>query len=94
MKHLERLKKMATWGVQNEWIEKAPFDNYKLKYKRVERESLNEDELFKIENRIFDEPMLKKVQQLFIFSCYAGLSYVDVMQLKPENVAMGTDGFQ
>jgi hypothetical protein len=42
---------------QNEWIKKAPFDNHKLKYKKVVRESLYEDELFKPENRPFENPV-------------------------------------
>lgn len=29
---------------------------------------------------------------MFIFSCYTGLSYIDVMQLNEDNIAIGIDG--
>lgn len=58
MKHLERLKKMVTWAVKNEWMEKNPFVNYKLRFKRMEREFLSEQELSAIENKILENPAL------------------------------------
>ena len=45
MKHLERLRKMVTWAVKNEWIDKDPFSNYKLNFKRTEREFLSREEM-------------------------------------------------
>lgn len=32
------------------------------------------------------------MKDLFVFSCYTGLSYIDVMQLSEENVQLGIDG--
>jgi Phage integrase SAM-like domain len=40
MKHLERLRKMVTWAVKNEWMEKDPFANFKLSIKKTERQYL------------------------------------------------------
>ena len=37
---------------------------------------------------------LQWVKDLFIFSCYTGLAYIDVMQLTPSNIAIGIDGKQ
>jgi len=45
MKHLERLKKMVTWAVKNEWIDKDPFVKFRLKFKHTEREFLSDVEL-------------------------------------------------
>ncbi|WP_431211815.1 phage integrase SAM-like domain and Arm DNA-binding domain-containing protein [Puia sp. P3] len=42
MKHLERLKKMVTWALKNEWIDKNPFLNFRLKFKHTEREFLSD----------------------------------------------------
>ena len=94
MKHLERLKKMVTWAYTNEWIEKDPFIAYKLRFKRHEMEFLDKDELARIEGRDLADPMLRRVRDLFIFSCYTGLAYIDLTMLKPANIIVAGDGMQ
>ena len=91
MKHLERLKKMVTWAVKNEWIEKDPFSNFRLKFKHTEREFLTDLELAVLESQDFGNFMLDRVKDLFLFSCYTGLSYVDLMELRPQQILTGID---
>lgn len=92
MKHLERLKKMVTWALKNEWIEKNPFTNYKLKFKRTEREFLTEQDLSSIESKSFENPSLQRTRDLFVFSCYTGLAFIDLMNLKAHQIIAGSDG--
>jgi len=92
MKHMERLKKMVNWAVKNDWLEKNPFINYHLKFNRHERDCLNEFELSAIECHPLENPMLRRVRDLFIFSCYTGLAYVDLVQLTPQEIITGIDG--
>ena len=94
MKHLERLKKMVTWAANNEWIEKNPFTAYKLKFKRHEMEFLDKDELARIEDRELTDRMLRRVRDLFVFSCYTGLAYVDLVSLHPGNILSAVDGMK
>lgn len=94
MKHLERLKKMITWAHANEWIDKDPFAAYKLRFKRHEMQFLDRDELERIESRELENPMLRQVRDLFIFSCYTGLAYVDLFALKPANIITAVDGMK
>jgi hypothetical protein len=35
---------------------------------------------------------LEKVKDVFIFSCYTGMAYVDVEKLTKENIVIGIDG--
>jgi site-specific recombinase XerD len=91
MKHLERLKKMTTWAVKNEWTDKNPFSNFRLKFKQTEREFLSEMELAVLETQAFENPMLQRVNDLFLFSCYTGLSYIDLMELRPQQILTGID---
>ena len=93
MKHIERVKKIIAWAAKNEWIEKNPFASYQLKFQHKVREYLNEPELQDLENRRFNDPILQKVKDLFVFSCYTGLAYADVMGLQPGNIVLGIDGF-
>lgn len=92
MKHLERLRKIVTMGARMEWLEKDPFTYYQLKFHKTTREYLTAEELERIEQKAFSIPRLLFVRDLFVFSCYTGLAYIDVVQLKPENISIGMDG--
>ena len=92
MKHIQRLRKMVTLAYKMEWIEKDPFRKFKPTYIKNERVFLREDELHTIIEREFEIERLALVKDLFIFSCYTGLSYIDVMNLNEDNINIGIDG--
>ncbi|WP_186756525.1 site-specific integrase [Echinicola salinicaeni] len=92
MKHLIRLKKLMTLAFKMEWMKKDPFLNYKFRYKKVERHFLEMEELKRIEEREFSISRLDWVRDLFVFSCYTGLSYIDSTNLTHANIAKGIDG--
>ena len=92
MKHIQRLRKMVTLAYKMEWIDKDPFIKFKATYIKIEREFLREEELQSIIDKKFDIDRLNLVKDLFIFSCYTGLSYIDVMNLIEDNIAIGIDG--
>jgi len=91
MKHMERFRKMINVALKNEWLEKDPFKAYKLKFNKFERGYLTEDELLLLEKKEFKIDRLQTVLDLFIFSCYTGLSYIDAVNLKPINIVKGID---
>jgi len=92
MKHIQRLRKIATLAYHLEWIEKDPFIRWKPTFENREREFLSENELSNMENIVFESDRLDRVRDLFIFSCYTGISYVDIMNLTQNNVSTGIDG--
>lgn len=92
MKHLERLMKMVNLAVRLEWLAKDPFRNYKLNFHKTERSYLSERELRLIEETTFRGAGYEKVKDIFLFSCYTGLSYIDVKELKPQQLVLGIDG--
>ncbi|GAB3922218.1 site-specific integrase [Mucilaginibacter myungsuensis] len=92
MKHLIRLRKMTTLALKLTWISRDPFKNYKFRYKKVETAFLNQKELDSIKVKDFAIDRLNIVRDLFVFSCYTGLSYVDLMNLKENNITAGEDG--
>ena len=92
MKHLERLKKLMNLALQLEWIEKDPFVRFKLKFTKHQRDYLSESEL-----QIFEQGELKeehhiRTRDVYVFSCYTGLSYTDVRSLTDDNIVRGIDG--
>ncbi|WP_237739822.1 site-specific integrase [Pedobacter arcticus] len=92
MKHLERFRKVIRLGVKMEWLDKDPFVMFKLKFNKVERGFLTKEELFAIEDKEIKIPRIQFARDVFVFSCYTGMAYIDVMQLTPHNVIKGIDG--
>lgn len=92
MKHMERFMKMVRLAVRLEWLEKDPFVNYQRRYKKVERAFLTQRELTLIEETTFTHIGVERVKDVFLFSCYTGLSYIDVYELTKEQLTMGIDG--
>ena len=58
----------------------------------VKREYLLKDELQNIEDLNLTFPRLDIVRDIFVFSCYSGLAYVDVANLTKNNIRLGIDG--
>ncbi len=58
----------------------------------MEREFLTQLELDTIKKKQFKIERLQYVKDLFVFSCYTGLSYIDVMNLQPNNIRIGING--
>ncbi len=92
MKHIQRLRRMITLAYHIEWIERDPFVKFKPKLERKEREFLTEEDLQKIKNYHPTAERLEVVKDLFLFSCYTGISYSDIMVLSQANIAEGIDG--
>lgn len=92
MKHLERFRKMVNLIIRQDWIQKDPFAQVKLRYSRVERGYLTKEELQAVEIKDLKVPRLDYVRDLFVFACYTGLAYIDVVNLKPNNITAGVDG--
>ena len=92
IKYVKSVGKIINICLDNGWIEKDPLSNYKAKLKVVEREYLTELEIESMLNKQFVIPRLELVRDIFVFSCFTGLAYVDVQQLKKENISIGIDG--
>lgn len=92
MKHIERLRKMINIAIKNEWLDRDPFAKFQARFIKNDREFLSQEELDKIENKDFKIVRLQWARDLFIFSCYTGLAYCDVMSLTSQNITRGIDG--
>ena len=92
MKHLQRLRRMVTLAYQMEWIDQDPFKRFKQRLTKTNRGFLSADELESIENRIIPSKRLRSVRDMFLFSCYTGLAYCDLMELRKSNLITGSDG--
>jgi len=92
MKHIERFRKLIHLATKLGWIDKDPFISFSSRFIKNDREFLSLEELREIENKEFTTSRLQLVKDLFIFSCYTSLSYIDVVQLTQDNISKGIDG--
>lgn len=68
------------------YMQRDLFASYKLHCESVPRNFLSEEELTEIMHLSLEEPELQLVRDAYLFSCFTGLSYVDVRNLRPENI--------
>lgn len=92
VKYIKNFHKIINQCLANGWLNKDPFANYKAKIKEVTREFLTEKEIETILNKRFVSERLELVRDIFIFSCFTGLAYIDVKQLTLDNISLGIDG--
>lgn len=92
IKYIKNFQKIFNICLNNEWITKDVFKKYKPKPTVVDRDYLTEPELNEVQTKKFATPRLILVRDIFIFSCYTGLAYIDVQNLSPANISIGIDG--
>ncbi len=92
VKYIKNFNKIVKICLANHWIEKNPFANYKSKVKEVERVYLTEDEIQSIMEKEFKTERLSLVRDIFLFSCFTGLAYIDVKNLTKSHISFGIDG--
>ena len=92
MVNIKKLKKIVRLCVANEWLDKDPFKSYKITTKETHRNFLLKEELATLLNKRISVQRLDQVRDIFLFSCYTGLSYTDVMMLTGKNISIGVDG--
>jgi site-specific recombinase XerD len=92
VKYLKNFNKIIKLCLANDWLEKNPFANYKSKVKEVERVYLTEAEIQSIIEKDFKTERLLLVRDIFLFSCFTGLAYIDVKNLTKSHISFGIDG--
>jgi site-specific recombinase XerD len=92
VKYLQNFKKITKRAQHNGWLIQDPFATLKLTLKEVDRPYLTEVELLSIMEKTFPIERLAHVRDMFVFSCYTGLAYVDVHKLKRSELERSPNG--
>ncbi len=92
VKYIKNFNKIIKLCLANDWMDKNPFANYKSKVKEVERVYLSEADIQSIINKDFKNDRLSLVRDIFLFSCFTGLAYIDVKNLTKSHISIGIDG--
>ncbi|WP_165021943.1 site-specific integrase [Dysgonomonas sp. ZJ279] len=92
MKFIQRFRSVFNFCVNlGAEIKINPFANFKFHTEKVHREVLTQEEINLIYNKKFSTQRLEQVRDIFIFCCYTGLSYSDVLKLQEDEIRRSFD---
>ncbi|MCM1293042.1 MAG: site-specific integrase [Bacteroides sp.] len=86
MRMMGNLKTITIRAFKSGLLKQDPYANYKIQFNKTDRGFLSEAEIQTMMSKEFAIPRLEVVRDIFIFSCFTGLAYIDVAQLMPENI--------
>lgn len=87
-KHMKHLKRYINLAINKDLfdLQKYPFRKYKIKYLESKRTHLTPDELNKLEALdLGSRRTLRRCLDMFLFSCYTGLRFSDMVSITNEN---------
>ncbi len=90
-KFLQRFRTIILMAKNNGWIHIDPFANFKIKFQKTDRGYLTQQEIDVIMHKEFTTERLERVRDIFIFSCFTGLAYIDVKNLRQSNIRTSFD---
>lgn len=91
-KCMKFFKQVINKAIRAGMITVDPFNGYKISIERVDRGFLTEDDLTKMMSKTFASKRLEQVRDIFIFACFTGLAYIDLANLRVDNIQKMFDG--
>ncbi|WPP48908.1 site-specific integrase [Catalinimonas niigatensis] len=87
------VKTVLHFAVRKEWIEYNPLSSYRCqKLSHKKKVYLSAYELELIKNHKFASWRLQKIAHLFLFQCYTGFAYIELMNFNQSWIRPGVDG--
>jgi site-specific recombinase XerD len=92
VKYFQCFKTVCHYGLRRNLISKNPFLVYAEKLVIKDAIFLTQDELQRIENKVFSTERLNRVKDIFLFSCYTSYAPIDVENLTSSNLINDNEG--
>lgn len=90
---LDCVKNFTRYYLRNEWIEKDPFRNYKLKEEHnKEKDHLTREELETLVRKRLPNERLDRIRDVFAFCCFTGWAFTDAEHLRREHIRTDDNG--
>lgn len=84
-KQLKMLKKILAFAVKERHIEVSPFQMV-LREEKLDYDVLNKGDINKLLGTSFLDSRIEQIRDCFIFQCYTGLAYTDLVNLTQDNI--------
>ena len=92
VKNITLFKKIINMAVSYEWLPKSPFKRLNIDKGSPKRSYLTEEELNIIIHTEIRNKSISKIRDMFLFQCYTGLAFIDLLHLSPRDIVTGIDG--
>ena len=90
-KTLKTFKTITLFGGKLGILHHDPFVNLRFHMEPVDRGFLTDEEILRVANKDLGIQRLELVRDIFIFSCFTGLAYIDVSNLTPDHIVTMDD---
>lgn len=90
--YISALKHIVALATSDGLIRKNPFSGYRNRFIQVDRGYLTQEELVRLSEYQTRTPIDALVRDMFLFSCFTGLSYADIKHLSHDNLVKRDDG--
>jgi site-specific recombinase XerD len=85
-KMLKTFKTIIIFAQKSGLLDHDPFLNVRFHLEPTHRAFLTDEEVIKIMKKDFGCDRLNAVRDIFVFSCFTGLAYIDAAHLKEDNI--------
>lgn len=91
-KAIQRFRKVVRYAVGNDYLDKDPFMLYRSLRPKNDLVYLTKEELMALEEYDFAQSRLEQVRDMFVFCCYTGLAFKEMINLEEQHIITGFDG--
>ena len=91
VKKVKTLKTITIYAQKRDFLLHDPFVNHHFHMEPVDRGFLTDEEILRVANKDLGIQRLELVRDIFIFSCFTGLAYIDVSNLTPDHIVTMDD---
>jgi integrase/recombinase XerD len=90
-KAVQRFRKVVSYAISQNHIDKDPFYSYKAKRVKKEIIFLTKEQLKTLEEKNFEIVRLQQIKDMFVFCCYTGLGFKEMINLKYNDITYRFD---
>ncbi len=86
MRMMRNFKTVTIRAIKMGVMKQDPYAAYKIHFERVDRGFLTDEEIQALMSKDFTIKRLEQVRDIFVFSIFTGLAYIDVANLTAKNI--------
>lgn len=86
VKYMKTLKRIVLLAVDDKLLSNDPYKGVRFKQDEVEARFLDDEELQRLVNTPINGERMSMVRDAFALSCYTGLAYIDLKDLKKKDI--------
>ncbi len=90
-KVIQRFRRSIKFAIAEDYLDKDPFILYKARRIKKEVVYLSYEELLRLENKVFEIQRVQQIKDMFVFCCYTGLAFKEMIGLTKKDVVVEFD---